>query len=146
MIGTYLQNRYRIEAELGQGGMGTVYRADDTLLDRPVALKVLSTTGLGTEGRARLLREARAAARLNHPNIMAIYDAGEAGDASFIVMELLTGRTLREYQPHTLDEAIGHCHPDLPRAGARARQRHHPSRSETGERDAGEPSPPTPLP
>jgi serine/threonine protein kinase len=106
MIGTVLQNRYRLEAELGQGGMGTVYRAYDTLLDRPVALKVLSVTGLGTEGRSRLLREARAAARLNHPNIMAIYDAGEAGDTSFIVMELLTGCTLRDYQPHSLDEAI----------------------------------------
>ncbi len=106
MIGTTLQNRYRLEAELDQGGMGTVYRAYDTLLDRPVALKVLSTTGLGTEGRARLLREARAAARLNHPNIMAIYDAGEANGMPFIVMELLPGRTLRDYQPHSLDEAV----------------------------------------
>jgi ABC-type oligopeptide transport system substrate-binding subunit len=106
MIGAYLQNRYRIDTELGQGGMGTVYRADDMLLDRPVALKVLSTTGLGTEGRARLLREARAAARLNHPNITAIYDAGEADGASFIVMELLTGHTLREHQPQSLSEAI----------------------------------------
>src|SRR5512134_826431 len=103
MSGSYLHNRYRLEAELGQGGMGTVYRAYDTLLDRPVALKVLSATGLGTEGRARLLREARAAAKLNHPNIMAIYDAGETEPAAlpavagpalpFIVMELLTGST-----------------------------------------------------
>ncbi|NTU64772.1 MAG: serine/threonine protein kinase, partial [Chloroflexi bacterium] len=106
MIGPYLKNRYRLDAELGHGGMGTVYRAHDTLLDRPVALKVLNTTGLGTEGRARLLREARAAAKLNHPNIMAIYDAGEADGTSFIVMELLTGRTLRESRPDSLNEAI----------------------------------------
>ena len=62
MIGTLLKGRYRLDAELGRGGMGTVYRAHDTLLDRDVAVKVLSATGLGTEGRVRLLREARAIA------------------------------------------------------------------------------------
>jgi len=66
MIGTLLENRYRIDSELGRGArsMGTVYRAHDTLLDRDVAIKVLSTTGLGTEGRARLLHEAQAVAKL----------------------------------------------------------------------------------
>jgi ABC-type oligopeptide transport system substrate-binding subunit len=108
MIGTYFQNRYHLEVELGSGGMGTVYRAHDTLLDRPVALKVLSNTGLGTEGRLRLLREARAAAKLNHPNIMAVYDAGEdaAHDASFIVMELVEGQTLHDCPPFALDQTI----------------------------------------
>jgi serine/threonine protein kinase len=55
-----LANRYRLGGELGHGGLGTVYRAHDTLLNRAVAVKVLSETGLGTEGRARLLREAQA--------------------------------------------------------------------------------------
>jgi serine/threonine protein kinase len=59
MIGMLLQNRYRLDAKIGHGGMGTVYRAHDTLLDRAVAVKVLNDAGLGTEGRARLLREAR---------------------------------------------------------------------------------------
>ena len=81
MKGVTLQNRYRIESELGHGGMGVVYRAHDTLLDRAVAVKGLSDSGLGTEGRARLLREAQAAAKLDHPNIVAIHDAGEAGGA-----------------------------------------------------------------
>jgi len=74
--------------------MGTVYRAHDTLLNRAVAVKVLSETGLGTEGRARLLREAQAAAQLNHPNIVSVYDAGEADDQPFIVMELVEGESL----------------------------------------------------
>lgn len=101
MIGSLIQDRYRIESELGRGGMGTVYRAEDTLLERPVAIKVVSAAGLGTEGRSRLLQEARAAARLNHPNIVAVYDVGEArlpnqGEPiSYIVMELVEGQTLR---------------------------------------------------
>ena len=78
MIGTTLQSRYRLDSELGRGGMGVVYRAHDTVLDRAVAVKVLSESGLGTEGRARLLREAQSAAKLNHPNIVSVYDAGEA--------------------------------------------------------------------
>ncbi len=60
MIGSLVQDRYRIESELGWGGMGTVYRAEDTLLERPVTIKVVSAAGLGTEGRSRLLQEARA--------------------------------------------------------------------------------------
>ncbi len=112
MIGLTLNDRYRIESELGRGGMGTVYRAKDTLLERPVAIKVVSHGALGTEGRARLLQEARAAAHLNHPNIVAVYDVGQAElpgyeeMVSFIVMELVEGHTLRERQPQELEKVI----------------------------------------
>jgi non-specific serine/threonine protein kinase len=106
VIGTVLQSRYRIEAELGRGGMGTVYRAHDALLERDVAIKVLSNTGLGTEGRTRLLREAQAVAKLNHPNIVTVYDAGEVGGAPFIVMELVAGEALRRLPTPTLADAL----------------------------------------
>ncbi len=106
MISATLQNRYRLEAELGQGGMGIVYRAHDTLLNRPVAVKVLSATGLGTAGKARLLAEAQAAAKLNHPNIVNVYDAGETEGRPFIVMELVEGEPLRQHQPQTLGDAL----------------------------------------
>ena len=111
MIGTCLNGRYRLDQELGQGGMGIIYRAYDQLLERPVAVKLLSNTGLGTEGRARLLHEAQSAARLNHPNIVSVYDAGitpaapvEGGDVSFIVMELIEGESLHEHHPASLEE------------------------------------------
>ncbi|MBM2851143.1 MAG: hypothetical protein HW418_4085, partial [Anaerolineales bacterium] len=106
MIGEMLADRYRIDAELGRGGMGVVYRAHDTLLDRAVAVKVLSDSGLGTEGRARLLREAQAAARLDHPNIVSVYDAGETESMPFIVMQLVTGASLHDCGPLSLPQII----------------------------------------
>jgi len=106
VTGTLLNKRYRLEAELGRGGMGAIYRAYDTLLERPVAIKVLSDTSLGSAGRARLLREAQAAARLNHPNIVAVYDAGEAEGVPFIVMELVEGASLFDQKPKTMEEIL----------------------------------------
>ena len=106
MIGQTLQNRYRLNALIGQGGMGSVYRAHDLLLDRDVAVKILSAPGIGSEGRARLLREARVVARLNHPNIVSIYDAGEAEGISFIVMELVEGNALATSQQRDLSEIL----------------------------------------
>lgn len=102
-----ISERYHLDTELGRGGMGIVYRARDRLLDRQVALKVLSNGTLGTEGRARLLEEARAAAQLNHPNIVSVYDVGETAGKPYIVMELVEGKTLREQKPET----IGKSHP-----------------------------------
>lgn len=104
--GRLLNQRYRLEHPLGQGGMGTVFKAFDTLLDRPVAVKLLTPGKLGTAGRSRLLREARAVARLNHPNIVAVYDAGEDEGAPFVVMELLEGDSLHETPPANLPALV----------------------------------------
>ena len=113
MAGEFILNdRYKILEEIGRGGMGVVYRAEDTLLERPVAIKTVFDSSLGTEGRARLLQEARAAARLNHPNIVAVYDVGQTKLpdqdelSSYIVMEFVEGHTLREYQPSSLRETV----------------------------------------
>jgi eukaryotic-like serine/threonine-protein kinase len=112
MIGVLLNDRYRMDAELGRGAMGAVYRAHDTLLDRDVAVKVLSSAMWSAEGRDRLLREARSAARLNHPNIVSVYDAGEAegpgteGTIPFVVLELVEGPSLHQHPPAGLAEAL----------------------------------------
>ncbi len=105
-IGTLFNGRYLLEAELGRGGMGVVYRAHDNLLERKVAVKLLSSKQIGTEGRARLLREAQAAARLNHPNIVSIFDAGETEGISFIIMELLEGEALYDLKPLPLEKSL----------------------------------------
>ncbi len=99
MIGTLLRDRYRIDAKLGEGGMGVVYRAHDSLLQRPVAIKTLSPALFGEEGARRLIREAQSAAKLHHPHIVSIFDAVEEGGQFAIVMELVEGQTLRELLP-----------------------------------------------
>jgi len=88
--------RYTIEALIGQGGMGCVYRAYDPRLGRRVALKVISEGATHAAANTRLLREARAAAAFDHPNAVAIFDVGELDGAPYIVMELVEGRTLRQ--------------------------------------------------
>jgi len=96
MIGTTL-GHYRITAKLGEGGMGEVYRAHDERLDRDVAVKVLpSSVAQDLERIARFEREAKAVAKLEHPNILAIYDFGTEEGVSYSVTELLEGETLRE--------------------------------------------------
>ena len=93
--GTFLSH-YRLEGKLGEGGMGEVYRARDTKLDRTVAIKLLPlSTTRDPEARRRLLHEARSAASLNHPNIVTIYSVDEADGRDFIVMEHVKGETLR---------------------------------------------------
>ncbi|HVV87816.1 MAG TPA: serine/threonine-protein kinase, partial [Kofleriaceae bacterium] len=88
--------RYRIDRVLGQGGMGVVYAAHDPDLDRPVALKVLRGAA-GSEARTRLLREARAMAKLSHPNVITVYEVGSAGAIDFVAMELIDGKSLAEW-------------------------------------------------
>ena len=90
-------NQYRITDRIGEGGMGTVFLAEDTRLQRNVALKFVSNSIRdSTDIIARFRREARAAARLNHPNICTVYELGEAGDNTFIAMEYVEGITLKE--------------------------------------------------
>ena len=91
--------KYEVRGELGHGGMAVVYRAHDPTLDRAVAIKVLHPhLAQDPESRMRFEREAKAAARLRHPNIVEVYEFSEGGaEASFMVTELLEGPTLRRF-------------------------------------------------
>jgi len=92
-----LGGQYAIEGLLGQGGMGSVYRARDITLDRPVAIKVISgDVATNPQLRDRFLLEARTVAKLRHPNIVAVYTAGDAGGLLYFVMELVPGESLRD--------------------------------------------------
>src|SRR5215472_3467299 len=94
MIGQAL-GHYRIEAKLGEGGMGVVYRAFDTHLDRPVAIKILRADATTSpERKRRFLQEAKAASALNHPNIIHIYDINSSDGTDFIAMEFVAGKPL----------------------------------------------------
>lgn len=125
MIGQVLGNRYRIEERIGGGGMSVVFRATDLQLGRDVAVKVMRNHLAADEDFVRRFwREAQNAAALSHPNLVKIYDVGRDGENCFIVMELITGRTLKqmiqEQGPLPIDQAskiamqildaLGHAH------------------------------------
>src|SRR6201986_4412486 len=96
MIGTVLSGRYKLEAKLGSGGMSTVYLARDTTLDRQGGGKVLHREMSEQEDQLQLFRqEARAVAKLSHPNVVAVIDAGEDGGHPYIVFEYVEGETLK---------------------------------------------------
>jgi len=108
MIGKAISH-YKIIEKLGAGGMGVVYKAEDTKLKRIVALKFLSAIALGGEEKNRFLREAQAAAALNHPNICTIHAIDEVDGQMFIAMEYIEGQSLQEKikaGPLKIDEAI----------------------------------------
>lgn len=109
MIGKTLLH-YRITKELGKGGMGVVYKAEDTKLHRTVALKILSAELLGDEkARIRFMREARAASSIDHPNICTVYEINEAEGLLFFVMQYVEGKTLKRFvggRPLPFDQTI----------------------------------------
>jgi tRNA A-37 threonylcarbamoyl transferase component Bud32 len=97
MIGTVLSGRYRLEAKLGSGGMSTVYLAKDETLDRPVAVKVMHREMSEQEEQLeRFRQEARAVAKISHPNVVSVIDAGEDGGYPYIVFEYVEGETLKQ--------------------------------------------------
>src|SRR5438477_2557017 len=102
LVGRLFEGKYRLDEPLGGGVMGTVYRATHLLIDRPVALKVLSQRFVGDQtAQQRFRREARAAGRMQHPNAVTVTDFGATDDGYlYIVMELLEGRTLRDLLAH----------------------------------------------
>ena len=97
MIGRVLDGRYRIDAKIARGGMATVYRAHDLRLDRECAVKVMhADLGDDQDFASRFVREAHSAARLTHPNVVSVSDQGDDDGVLFLVMELVTGRTMRD--------------------------------------------------
>lgn len=99
LIGALLDGRYRVDRRIAVGGMATVYQGTDTRLDRVVALKVMHPSlaaDAGGEFTGRFIREAKAVARLSHPNVVNVFDQGADGRAVFLAMEYVPGRTLRD--------------------------------------------------
>jgi tetratricopeptide (TPR) repeat protein len=119
-VGDVLSDRYRLDEEIGRGGMGIVFRGWDADLERAVAIKILGAHRQVGDARERLFREARAAAALSHPHVVAVHDVGEHHHMPFLVMELVEGPSLKERRPVSLDEiieiatqlcgALGHAH------------------------------------
>ncbi len=109
MVGRTISH-YKVLSEVGRGGMGVVYKAEDTRLKRPVALKFLRPDVLeDDEHKKRFLREAQAAAALDHPNICTVYEIDEADGQTFLSMAYLEGETVKEKikaRPLKLEEAL----------------------------------------
>jgi eukaryotic-like serine/threonine-protein kinase len=113
-VGTLLNGRYRLDAQIGAGGMSTVYRAFDTVLERQVAIKLMHREiASDSDQLERFRREARAVAQLNHPHIVTVIDAGEDASTPYIVFEYVEGETLkdriRRYGRLPVNEAVAYA-------------------------------------
>ncbi len=133
-------DRYEVEGPLGTGGMAEVWRGHDRVLSRTVAIKtLLPQFARDASFVERFRREAQAAARLNHPGIVSVYDSGTDGDTPYIVMEYIEGRTLADFlgSGKTLPpkQAAHDRAGDRGSAGRRARPGRDPPRHQAGERD-----------
>ena len=130
-------SHYELIEKVGEGGMGVVYKARDTQLDRLVAIKVLPADKVANPDRKlRFVQEAKAASALNHPNIVTIYEIGCENGADFIVMEFIAGRTLDHLIPRgglKTAEVLKYAIHDGRCTRPRARGRHRPSRSQAGQ-------------
>jgi serine/threonine protein kinase len=113
VVGSLVLNRFLIERRIGSGGFGTVYEAWDGRLERPVAVKAIEE--VGSRGSGRVLREAQAAARLNHPGIVTLYEMGEEDGNALLVTELVDGDTLAQLNRDgsLSDREIGEIAADL---------------------------------
>jgi len=112
VVGAVIMSRFKVRERLGSGGFGTVYRAWDERLERDVAVKVIDLGGQPVE---RVMREAQAVARLNHPSVLTLYELGEDGRSAYLVSELIDGATLTEMQRQGLlsDRDVGEAAVDL---------------------------------
>ncbi len=107
MLGASVSGRYKLQKLLGEGGMGSVYLATDELLARQVAVKVIKAGPLGGAQEGRFFREAKSLARLNHPNIVTLYDYGWHEGQSHLIMEYAVGRSLRSLLDEAKDSTSG---------------------------------------
>ena len=128
-----LGGRYRIDALIGRGGMSDVYRGMDVVLQRQVAIKIL--TDRSEDLRKRFLREAQSMARLNHTNIVGVYDAAQNDGVSYIVMELVQGPNPgHDFAQRTDRPHRAALHPRTARSTrVRPREQRHPSRRQAGQ-------------
>ena len=106
MIGEIINDRYRLDAVLGHGGMGAVYRGHDLQLERDVAIKLLNQVVFIRDERDQLFHEAKLIAKLRHPNIVSVFDVGDFGDTPFFVMEYVDGGSLRDQPGGDFDDRI----------------------------------------
>ena len=139
LVGIQLSGRYRLDAQVGAGGMSTVYRAFDATLERRVAIKLMHREiAADSDQLERFRREARAVAQLSHPHIVGVIDAGEEDGRPYIVFEYVEGETLKDRIRRLgrlpVDEAIAYAIEIARALGAAHAPRHRPPRRQAPER------------